>query len=81
MNFFMTMENSAKGLLFNVFMDSDGLPGYSWDIFEPSRRMSSYLVAFLVSEFTSVESDPALSNVQFRIFARPDARDQMEYYC
>ena len=53
-------------------------PGFVWDIFEPSIKMSTYLVAFLVSEFVNVESDPALSNVLFRIWARPAFRNQTE---
>ena len=51
-------------------------PGYVWDIFQPSVKMSTYLNAFVVSELNSVTSDEALSNVQFRIWARPDAMNQ-----
>ena len=59
-------------------MHRDGQPEYEWDIFEPSVVMSSYLVAFLVSEFTFLESDPALSPVKFRIWGRPDTFGKME---
>ena len=51
------------------------MPGYVWDRFAPSVKMSSYLVAFLVSEFISIPAAPGLSNVQFRIWARPNAEN------
>lgn len=51
------------------------LPGYVWDIYQSSPVMSSYLVAFLISEYNYVESDPAVSNTTFRIWARPDYMD------
>ena len=51
------------------------MPGYVWDHFAPSVKMSSYLVAFLVSDFISIPADPGTSNVQFRIWARANARD------
>jgi len=56
-----------------------GVAGYVWDIYEPSVVMSSYLVAFMVSEFIYVTSDPSLSDVEFRIWARPAFRNQTEY--
>jgi aminopeptidase N len=40
--------------------------------------MSTYLVAFLVSEFVGIPSEPGLSNVEFRIWARADARNLTE---
>lgn len=40
--------------------------------------MSSYLVAYMVSEFEGIPAEPGLSNVQFRIWARPDARNITE---
>ena len=51
---------------------SDGQLGYVWDIFEPTILMPTYLVAFLVSEYEFVESSPAVSNVTFRVWARPE---------
>lgn len=50
-----------------------------WDYFATSVRMSTYLVAALVSEFTNKAADPSLSNVQFRIWARPNAMNLTEY--
>lgn len=37
--------------------------------------MSSYLVAFLVSDFINIAAPPGVSNVQFRIWSRESARD------
>jgi aminopeptidase N len=62
-----------------VEINRDGMLGYVWDSYESSLPMSTYLVAFLVSEFINVESDPSLSRVQFRIWARPSFRNQTEY--
>lgn len=40
--------------------------------------MSTYLVAFMVSEFEFSEAEKANSNVTFRIWARKEALDQVE---
>ncbi|KAI9551913.1 hypothetical protein GHT06_022250 [Daphnia sinensis] len=56
-----------------------GVPGFVWDYYETSVTMSTYLVAFLVSEFVGIPSEPGLSNVQFRIWARADARNLTDY--
>ena len=55
------------------------MPGYVWDHFAPSVKMSSYLVAFLISDFISIPADPGTSNVQFRIWARANARNLTSY--
>jgi len=47
-------------------------PGYVWDFFEPTVTMSTYLVAFVVSELDVYLANPSLSNVEFRIWTRPD---------
>lgn len=59
--------------------NSPDLPGYVWDNYQTSVKMSSYLVAMMVSEFIGIPADPGLSNVQFRIWARPEARNLTEY--
>ncbi|KAI9551545.1 hypothetical protein GHT06_021878 [Daphnia sinensis] len=56
-----------------------GMPGYVWDNYQTSVIMSSYLVAFMVSEFIGIPAEPGLSNVEFRIWARPDARNLTDY--
>ena len=55
------------------------MPGYYWDYFAPSVKMSSYLVAFLVSDFINIPASPGASNVQFRIWARANARNLTTY--
>ncbi|XP_043211709.1 thyrotropin-releasing hormone-degrading ectoenzyme-like, partial [Amphibalanus amphitrite] len=42
------------------------MAGYEWDIYEKSVPMSTYLVAFAVTDFAVRESDPGLSNTLFR---------------
>ncbi|XP_037093237.1 aminopeptidase N-like [Pollicipes pollicipes] len=57
----------------------DGMPGFVWDIYEKSVPMSTYLVAFLVSDLAVKEADPGVSDTLFRVWARPSAIDQANY--
>ncbi|XP_041970214.1 membrane alanyl aminopeptidase-like [Aricia agestis] len=51
--------------------------GYIRDIFYPTPRMSTYLVAFLVSEFDAVTN---INNTEeFGIYSRPEAINQTQY--
>ncbi|XP_047036095.1 aminopeptidase N-like isoform X1 [Helicoverpa zea] len=52
---------------------------FMWDTFEKSVPMSTYLVAFVVSKFSYVQSPADLSTTKFRIWARNDAMDQTAY--
>ncbi|XP_050674889.1 aminopeptidase N-like isoform X2 [Leptidea sinapis] len=52
---------------------------FVWDQFEKSVPMSTYLVAFVVSSFSYVDSPRELSKAKFKIWARDDAIDQTEY--
>ncbi|KAJ8715807.1 hypothetical protein PYW07_010289 [Mythimna separata] len=52
---------------------------FVWDTYEKSVPMSTYLVAFVVSKFSYVQSPAELSNTKFRIWARSDASDQTAY--
>lgn len=57
-------------------------PGWSLDVFQRSVPMSTYLVAFIVSDFTFRESrtsDKNSSQVQFRTWARRDVIDQVDF--
>ena len=45
---------------------SQDMPEYEWDIYEKSVPMSTYLVAFAVTDLAVRESDPGLSNTLFR---------------
>ncbi|XP_019878515.1 aminopeptidase N isoform X3 [Aethina tumida] len=54
--------------------------GWFWDRFDSSVPMSTYLVAFLVSDFEFRSGEPTKdSNVTFKIWARKDAIDQVEF--
>ena len=55
------------------------MPGYVWDYYATSVKMSTYLVCMLVSEFIAVPSDPGAGRIPFRIMARPDARNLTEW--
>ncbi|KAM3957251.1 aminopeptidase N [Aphomia sociella] len=55
------------------------ITSFVWDSFGVSVPMSTYLVAFVISKFSYVVSDPQFSTTQFRIWARKDAMDQTEY--
>ncbi|XP_047984433.1 membrane alanyl aminopeptidase-like [Leguminivora glycinivorella] len=49
--------------------------GYTREIFHPSPKMSSYLVAFMVSEFEGRLTNDS----QFGIYVRPEAMNQTDY--
>lgn len=51
----------------------EGMPGYVWDNFSESARMSTYLVAFVVSDFEH------LSEGTFSVWARSDSLQQAKY--
>ena len=55
-----------------------GTTEYVWDHFQESVKMSSYLVAFVVSKFR-FEETTLENNVTFRVWARPDYLDQTTY--
>ena len=57
------------------------IPGteYVWDQYQPSLRMSTYLLAFIVSDFVYRESEVGENGVKFRIWSREDAVIQTEY--
>lgn len=67
-----------KGLLITIIREGDS--EYVWDHYEESVKMSTYLVAFVVSKFGQEVSPPAGgSNTTFRIWARQDALDQITF--
>lgn len=57
---------------------SDGMPGYVWDYYATSVTMSSYLVAFLVSEFEAVPTTTT-HRVPFRLWVKPQSTHLAEY--
>lgn len=56
-------------------MPVPGLPTYVWDHYERSVPMSTYLVAFIVSDFEVLKSESG----NFRVWARRDAIKQARY--
>ncbi|XP_012148075.1 suppressor of ER stress-induced death [Megachile rotundata] len=56
-------------------MPVPGLPSYMWDHYERSVPMSTYLVAFIVSDFDVLKSESG----KFRVWARHDAIKQAQY--
>ncbi|CAL7935732.1 unnamed protein product [Xylocopa violacea] len=57
-------------------MPVPGLPNYMWDHYERSVPMSTYLVAFIVSDFEVLKSE---SGRNFRVWARSEAIEQARY--
>lgn len=51
----------------------EDMPGYVWDEFEESVPMSTYLLAFVVSDF----KNKTVGN--FSVWARPEALESAEY--
>ena len=58
---------------------SEGMPGYIWDFYATSLKMSSYLVAFLVSEFVDLPANP-IHRVPFRLWVRPEYVNRARYH-
>uniref|UniRef100_A0A6A7FVN9 Aminopeptidase N n=1 Tax=Hirondellea gigas TaxID=1518452 RepID=A0A6A7FVN9_9CRUS len=56
----------------------DGQPGWVWDHFNTTLPMSTYLVAFVVSDFTYINST-SNDHVLFRVWAREQAISQAQY--
>jgi len=56
----------------------DGEEGWVWDHFENTVPMSTYLVAFVVSDFAHM-NNTANDHVLFRVWARESAISQAEY--
>jgi len=56
-----------------------GSTEYVWDVYHKSVKMSTYLVAFVVSKFKYIESEKLANNVRFRIWSLPASLDQTAY--
>ena len=57
----------------------EGTEEYVWDRYEQSVKMSTYLVAFVVSKFQFRETTREDNKVRFRIWSEPSSLDQTEY--
>lgn len=52
---------------------------YVWDVYRETPRMSTYLLALVVSRFSFRESNRLSNNVQFRIWSRKSVSEQTAY--
>ena len=59
-------------------MEMKGTDDYVWDHYQQSVKMSTYLLAFVVSKFRFTEATRS-NNVRFRIWSTPNSLDQTEY--
>ena len=59
-------------------VEMEGTNEYVWDHYQQSVKMSTYLLAFVVSKFEFTESTRD-SNVRFRIWSTPNSLEQTEY--
>lgn len=64
--------------IFPIGFNREGTEEFYWDHFAPSVPMSTYLVAFIVANFTQVAADVGNANWKFNIYARPSARNQAQ---
>lgn len=54
------------------------MPGFVWDHYPQTLRMSTYLVAFIVTDFQNVQVKNSSKPI-FRLWSRRDVLDQTEY--
>ena len=59
-------------------VEMKGTSDYVWDQYQESVKMSTYLLAFVVSKFQFTEVMRE-NNVSFRIWSNPNSLDQTEY--
>lgn len=70
---------SASNMPIKNTVPINGRPGWVWDHYEDTVPMSTYLVAFLVCEFEFRTSEESANHVLFRVWARKDAINQVEF--
>ena len=63
----------SNGELITTGAPVEGYPNYVWSEFAQTNVMSAYLVAFAVSDFASVQSDPQPNGLVHIAWARDDA--------
>lgn len=69
-------ENTKIVIL--IFKNSKGKSDWQWDHFDVSVPMSTYLIAYSINSFEYREAVVQMEDeVVFRIYARPDAIDQV----
>lgn len=53
---------------------------WMWDHYENTVPMSTYLVAFVLSDFEFKETAPLQNDVTFRVWARQEVIDQVTHF-
>ncbi|XP_044735757.1 aminopeptidase N-like [Chrysoperla carnea] len=73
-------HNSNYTAISNMPLEKSEETGEGWivDYFQESVKMSTYLVAFIVSDFDFKNGDNITDTI-FRVWARKDALDQVDY--
>ena len=71
-----SISNMPKKVEGNPMKEDDE---YVWDEYEPTLKMSTYLLAFVVSDFKYREGNKTENNVTFRIWSRESVLEQTEY--
>ncbi|XP_059096600.1 puromycin-sensitive aminopeptidase-like protein [Tigriopus californicus] len=65
--------------IINPGVPMDGTDEYVWDEFQTTEKMSTYLLAFLITDMEFIESDSALGRIPFRIWTQRDYLPQTDY--
>ena len=74
-----TMSSISNMPIQNKGVAMEGSEEYVWDQYQQSVKMSTYLVAFVVSKFQYREITREDNGVRFRIWSNPASLDQTEY--
>ena len=72
------MSSMSNMPILNKGVTMEGSDEYVWDVYQQSVKMSTYLVAFVVSKFKFVE-ETRDNNVRFRIWTEQNSLDQAQY--
>lgn len=74
------MYNSLSNMPLKSTKSLDNVSDFVMNTFETTVPMSTYLVAYCVSDFEYKEATVSMKDdVKFRIYARRDAMDQVDY--
>ena len=72
------MSSISNMPILNKGVAMEGSEEYVWDVYQQSVKMSTYLVAFVVSKFKFVE-ETRDNDVRFRIWTEQNSLDQAQY--
>ncbi|KAK2705033.1 aminopeptidase N-like isoform X3 [Artemia franciscana] len=69
---------SISNMPINRTVPHENMPDYEWDIYEESVPMSTYLVAFVISDFVKNPA-PNAGETEVAVWSRPGAEEQTRY--